>query len=169
MMNIEPPPSRIYLLRHGKSGPAEPGGHDFDRSLDPQGYAETEVVADKAADRNYRPDVIISSTALRCRQTTDALRRAMGLTLEPMFVDGLYNGSASIYLSIIAGQTASRSVMLIGHNPTMELLLQSLVSGDSLQHSMPNGFPTAGLAVIDHAGTDGTVSGDWALTDFLRP
>ena len=33
-------PQRIYLLRHAKSGWAEPGARDFDRSLSDAGFAE---------------------------------------------------------------------------------------------------------------------------------
>jgi phosphohistidine phosphatase len=169
MSSIEPPPHRIYLLRHGKSGWAEPGQQDFDRTLDPQGFAETELVAARAADLNYRPDILISSTAVRCRQTADAIRRAMDEEMEPQFVDELYNGALSAYLDILASQQGSGSAMLVGHNPTMEQVLIELIGQEATEKAISGGFPPAGLAVLDHAGSPDGDKPAWTLTDFLHP
>ncbi len=165
MASIDPPPFRIYLLRHAKAVRGDPGQHDFDRALDPHGYAEAELVAGRASDRGYRPDTVISSTAVRCRQTADAVRRAVSETLEPVFVDDLYNGSTEIYLDILSAQRDSRSVMLIGHNPVIEQTLAVLVGGAALSLAIPSGYPTAGLAVLDHKAGDA----GWTLSDFLTP
>jgi phosphohistidine phosphatase len=167
MTTITPPPSRIYLLRHAKSGWAQPGQHDFDRALDNQGFAEAEVVSDRAADRNYRPDVLISSTALRCKQTAEAVRRAMDEELEPIFVDELYNGSLGIYIALLDAQKGSRSVMIVGHNPTMEELLEALIGPDAMVAAIPGGYPPAGLAVLDYRGLVAGSSAAWVLTDFI--
>jgi len=167
MTTITPPPSRIYLLRHAKSGWAEPGQHDFDRTLDDQGFAEAEVVADKAADLNYRPDLLISSTAVRCRQTAEAIRRAISETIEPVYIDELYNGSLATYLAVIEGQKDSGSVMLVGHNPTMEEVLEALIGADRMVAAIPGGYPPAGLAVLDYRGFVSGSDAAWVLTDFL--
>ncbi|MBP1846084.1 phosphohistidine phosphatase [Rhizobium petrolearium] len=167
MTTITPPPSRIYLLRHAKSGWAEPGQHDFDRALDNQGFAEAEVVADKAADRNYRPDIVISSTAVRCRQTAEAVRRATDEEIEPIYIDELYNGSLGTYMAVIEGQKESASVMLIGHNPTMEEVLEALIGADQMVAAIPGGYPPAGLAVLDYRGIVAGSGAAWVLIDFL--
>jgi phosphohistidine phosphatase len=169
MTTITPPPSRIYLLRHAKAGWAQPGQQDFDRALDDQGFAEAEIVADKAADRRYRPDLLISSTALRCRQTAEAIRRAMGHELEPVFIDELYNGSLGTYLSLLSAQKDAASIMLVGHNPTMEELLEALIGPDPMVAAIPTGYPPAGLAVLDHRGASARAGFDWALADFITP
>jgi phosphohistidine phosphatase len=167
MTTITPPPSRIYLLRHAKSGWAEPGQHDFDRPLDNQGFAQAEIVADKAADRNYRPDILLSSTATRCRQTAEAIRRAISEEIEPVFIDELYNGPLGTYLAILGGQRDSNSVMLVGHNPTMEEVLEGLIGADQMVAAIPGGYPPAGLAVLDYRGFVAGSDGAWTLTDFL--
>ncbi|MDE1158540.1 MAG: histidine phosphatase family protein [Neorhizobium sp.] len=169
MLKIDPPPSRLYLFRHAKSGWAEPGQHDFDRTLDDQGYAEAELVCDRAADRNYRPDMVISSTATRCRQTCDAVKRAFRDLPDPLYVDELYNGSLTTYLALASGQRLSRSVMIIGHNPVIEELLLALVGNDQMTASIGAGFPTAGFAVVDYSGSADGSPIEWTLTDFLRP
>jgi phosphohistidine phosphatase len=168
MITVEPQPSRILLMRHARSAWAEPGGRDFDRPLDEQGFAEAEIVTALAADRRYRPDLVLSSTALRCRQTADAARRAFGEDCEMLFVDELYNGSVEIYLEMLATQKQAQTVMLIGHNPRMEEVLQALIGDDRTAAAIPAGYPTAGLAVLDHGGSVIAAAGTWLLSDFFK-
>lgn len=167
MTTITPPPSRIYLLRHARSGWADPGQSDFDRTLDNQGFAEAEIVADMAADKGYCPDILISSTAIRCRQTAEAIRRATRHALDPLFIDELYNGSLGTYLTVLEGQKSVGSIMLVGHNPTMEELLEALIGADGMVAAIPGGYPPAGLAVLDYRGEISASKTGWVLKDFL--
>lgn len=162
MVALLPPPTRIYLLRHAEAAWAEPGQRDFDRPLNERGYGEAEIVADRAADKGYRPDLLLSSTALRCRDTAEAVHRAMGSSLDMRFVDSLYNASVDTYLEIIDAQDAA-AVMLVGHNPTMEQALEAIIGHDAMLAALPGGFPTAGLAVLDFD----PVASAWRLQDFL--
>ncbi|SMC80907.1 histidine phosphatase family protein [Rhizobium sp. RU36D] len=167
-MNLSPPPGRIYLLRHAKSGWATPGQRDFDRGLDDEGYAEAEIVTDRAADKGYRPDLVISSTAVRCRETAKAVRRAFPGDLEFRFIDELYNCPTDTYFEILATLSNIESVLMIGHNPAIEEILGELIGPTALGEAVPEGYPTAGFAVIDHAGEPIPDSRhSWRLTDFL--
>lgn len=157
-------PSRIYLLRHAKAAWAQPGGRDFDRPLDDEGYSEAEVVAEKAADRNYRPERVVSSTATRCRQTADAVRRALDVDMDVSFVDELYNAPVDTYLELVS-TNGGASLMFIGHNPTIEEVLERLVGPDQATAAIPSGYPTAGLAVLDQPSATG--GRYWRLVDFL--
>ncbi len=47
----------------------------------------------------------MSSTARRCRETTDAVHRAMRSSLDIRYVDQLYNATPEVYLDIIGSQT----------------------------------------------------------------
>ncbi|MBB5573694.1 MULTISPECIES: SixA phosphatase family protein [Rhizobium] len=162
MTRITPPPSRIYLLRHAKALRPTPGQKDFDRALSSDGYAAAEIVAKKAVDKGYKPELVISSTALRCRQTADAIRHAMSPSTKFRYVDALYDATTDIYLEIISSQVTEDSVMLVGHNPIIESTLEALIGHHALVSAIPKGFPTAGLAVVDS-----TPSG-WVLTDFVK-
>lgn len=159
------PPSRIFLFRHAKAGWAEPGGRDFDRALTDEGFVQAELVTDVAADRGYRPGLVVSSTALRCRQTADAVRRAFDAELEFRYVDELYNCPADVYLEILAEIGDPRPLMFVGHNPAMEELLTHLTGIDSATSHIPSGFPTAGLAVLDRA--DASAPSPFVIADFL--
>lgn len=167
MTPISPPPSRIYLLRHADSTPAVPGQRDFDRALSDKGFAQAEIVADRAGDMGYRPGLVISSTALRTRQTTEAFKRALNDTAEIRYVDALYSGPQSTYIEILAAQTDFDSVALVGHNPFISQALETLIGHAAIQKALPNGYPTSGLAVLDPVqSTDGATT-TWILADFL--
>lgn len=155
-------------MRHAESGWATTGQRDFDRSLSEKGFAEAVAVADIAGDRNYAPDIVLCSTAVRCRETADAIRRVLSVDTEFRFVDELYNATLDTYLAILSAQTESRSVMIIGHNPTIEDVVETLAGLEAAHEAAPLGFPTAGLAVLDwrESGTDGSKPG-WLLTDMI--
>lgn len=167
MTAILPPPSRIYLLRHADATPAQPGERDFDRALSDRGFAQAEIVADKATDKGYRPDLVISSTALRTRQTTEAFKRALNATAEIRYVDALYSGPQSTYIEILAAQTDIDSIALVGHNPFISQALETLIGYAAMQKALPNGYPTAGFAVLDPVQSADGATANWVLSDFL--
>lgn len=160
--------SRVYLLRHAQAAWAAPGEKDFDRQLDDTGYAQAQMIADRAADKNYIPDAVLSSTAARCRQTAEAFRRAFNEQFDIDYIDEMYNAEADTYLALIASQTGKRSVMLVGHNPTIEAVAEALVGRKELDDCLPSGFPTAGLAVFD-AVTGPADQNTWRISEFLSP
>jgi phosphohistidine phosphatase len=55
--------------------------------------------------------------------------------------------------------------MLIGHNPVIEQTLEALAGSGSVSAAIPAGYPTGGLAVLDHAGAGGS---GWTLANFLK-
>jgi len=111
----------------------------------------------------------LSSTATRCRQTTQAWQRAFNEGIDIVYIDEMYNARSETYLSLIAAQTDAQSVMLVGHNPTMEATLEAMIGEDLLHAALPSGFPTSGLAVLDHDDSAGNGKNRWRLVDFLSP
>ncbi|WP_027489172.1 SixA phosphatase family protein [Allorhizobium undicola] len=165
MSFILPPPSRIYLLRHASANWPGPGERDFDRALSEQGYAEAEFVAERAFERDYRPQRVLSSTARRCRETADAVARNLsGMDIEFNYIDALYNAPLDTYVELLKASAPAQSVMMIGHNPAMEELLHLLAGEEALARSIPQGYPPAGLAVLDATGA----ATGWTLVDFLQ-
>jgi phosphohistidine phosphatase len=161
-----PPLFRLYLLRHAKAAWANPGQGDFDRVLDEAGFAEAEIVAEMAEDRGLVPDLVLCSTAVRCRQTADALSRAMGESLNIRYIDSLYTGTADVYRDIIASQGDVASLMVVGHNPVIEEILRESL-GDVANDVIPIGFPPGGLAAIDFEGRPFEARGN--LVAWLDP
>lgn len=149
MASLGIPAFRLYLLRHARAAWASPGQTDFERVLDDEGFAEAEVIAEEAADQGYRPDLVISSTAARCRQTAEPFRRTISEELEIDYADSLYSGGVDTYAEIAFAARPETSVMIVGHNPMIEEFFHRLVGKEIAETAAPFGYPTAGLAILD--------------------
>lgn len=94
------------------------------------------------ASENLVPDSIVSSSAVRARATSEALALASGFDGTIAFADELYAADVAEYVACLRGRSdGDRRVLLVGHNPTVEDLIESL-TGEEEQ------MPTAGLAQI---------------------
>ncbi len=160
---------RLYLLRHAQAGWADPGGRDFDRRLTEAGQSEAAFVASAAMNNGYRPDVVFSSAAIRCRETTKILLQAFEGTPAAFYLDDMYNAQPGTYLRHAFEQQGTSSVMLVGHNPTIEAVAEALLGRDVMEASIPHGFPTAGLAVLQCSLPTKSEVQAWRLIDFLMP
>ena len=149
MKDSAPKALRLYLLRHARSGWALPGQRDFDRSLDEVGYIDAERLAQTAADRGIRPDRILCSTAVRCRETAEPFFRTVSEELDIRYIDALYSGPTSVYFDLIDAHRHLNTLMLVGHNPMIEQLLYRLVGDDAAREALPDGYPPAGLVTLD--------------------
>ena len=87
------------------------------------------------------PDVIITSSAVRARDTADAFRGAgkYDVRIEPAPI--LYESSLDKIMDLLQART-EHAVMLVGHNPSMEDLVATL-TGAELR------FVTAAFAWIE--------------------
>lgn len=161
---------RLFLLRHANAALAAPGMADFDRPLDRRGHADAREVGVAMAARGYLPALVLCSAARRAHETWTGVAAGLGteaadLRLEP----ALYNTDARGYIEAIraAGDEAG-SLLLIGHNPTMEHTA-CLLAPDG-ETRLDNGFPTAGLAVFAFdVPLSGIGPGAGTLEAFLRP
>jgi phosphohistidine phosphatase len=149
LASLGTPVFRLYLLRHARAAWAEPGQSDFDRSLDNDGFAEAEVIAEEAADQGYKPALILSSTAARCRQTAEPFHRTVSEELTIEHVDQLYSGTIDAYAELAFASRQENSVMIVGHNPMIEEFFHRLVGKEIAEAAAPFGYPTAGLAILD--------------------
>lgn len=134
----------LLLLRHAKSSrDGAANMDDFDRPLDASGIEAAERIGQELSDRHVAlPELIVSSPSKRTRQTlTIVLGRWMQTKSRqqeentPMidFDDDLYAlafGDSGGYLGFVRSHFATgdyRRVMLVGHNPAMEQLVNALV------------------------------------------
>lgn len=163
--------SKLYLLRHARAGWARPGMRDFDRPLDSVGLADAQAMGAAMRAQALLAELTLCSTARRCQETLQALGSGIG-TGEVLFLDELYSEDAVRYLALIHAHGRASSLLVIGHNPMMEVLAMAL-SGDGepeAQESLAHGFPTAALAVIRFdAGLHEAVPGSGYLEAFLTP
>ncbi len=73
------------------------------------------------------PDAILCSTAARARETAEEVKEASGFAGEVGFSRALYlAGSGEILAAIRTVSPATGTAMVIGHNPGIEELLDTL-------------------------------------------
>ncbi|RCS25264.1 histidine phosphatase family protein [Phyllobacterium salinisoli] len=164
--------SRVYLLRHAKAAGAAPGMKDFDRPLTREGAEAARKMGSAMAAAGFIPDVAVCSTAKRTRETLDNLRLTLTTSFPGMDSAALYTAGASGYLEAIHAGGDARSLLVIGHNPSMEDLALALAAeGDPASvKRLSQGFPTAGLAVIDFDGPLASAeAGAGTLRAFITP
>ncbi len=114
----------LTLMRHATAGLAS--DRDHTRPLTPDGLDEARRVGARLVERAEVPDRILASTALRCRQTRDALCAGLGLEVETEFGDALYNASAEKLLDSLACQDAPGALLILAHNPGVSMLALGL-------------------------------------------
>lgn len=133
----------IYLLRHAKSSWDDAGIADFDRPLNKRGLKTIPLVAEKIIDSRFEVDLIVSSPALRTRQTATLLKEAARLNAEIRFDERIYEASPQRLLEVIAAAAADKnSLMIVGHNPGLEGLVK-ILTGEIWA------MKTAALVVVD--------------------
>ena len=118
---------RIFLLRHAKSGHGDRSQDDHDRPLAPRGRKACPLIADHFRARYAAPDLVLCSTARRTRETLALITERLGAAWPTAFEPGLYLAApSSLLVRLRRLDDSVASVLLIGHNPGIELLAASL-------------------------------------------
>ena len=139
----------LMLLRHGKSDWGG-GADDFTRPLAKRGHAAAKRMGAWMRQHRIMPDYVISSPAVRARETAVIVCEALQGDAAPVvFEDRLYLADLDDLLSV-AGECPqqARNVMLVGHNPGLEDLLTYLCGEDLPVSANGKLLPTATLAQI---------------------
>jgi phosphohistidine phosphatase len=163
---------RLILLRHAKSDrPA--GVADRERPLNDRGRRTAPAVGAHLAKEGFRPDLALVSTALRTRETWDAMAAALG-NPETRLQPEIYEAPARRILDVIktAPDTAA-TVIVVGHNPGLGDLAVDLAGEGprAARDRLALEFPTAAYAVIefDAAHWSEIASDRGRLERFVRP
>lgn len=137
----------VILCRHGKSDwPIGVG--DKQRPLLSRGIKDATFLAGLLADQGFKPDLILSSPALRAMETAEIARAVLGLERQVRIVPSIYDEGAAELIKMIKGlEDDLDSVMIFGHNPTMENAITHL-----LDMSASFEMPTSGMACIEIRG-----------------
>lgn len=168
----------LMLLRHAKSSWEQPGLDDFDRPLAPRGREAAPRIGRHLQEAGPLPERVLCSAALRARQTWDLvaaeLEPAARGEVDLVFMDELYLATPARMLDVLAGVGDEISrLMLVGHNPGMEVLASRLIGSGpkDLRKRMEKKFGTAALALIEFesAGWGDLRERSGQLVRFVRP
>ena len=144
-------PRTLVVVRHAKAEPY--AATDFQRTLADRGRGDAAAAGAWLAEQGILPDVALVSAAVRAQETWQALAEAAGWTVAPELDEGLYAADEDGVLDLLAGVDEDAStVVVVGHNPTVAMLVQLLDDGDApaeLSARLADGFPTSAVAVFD--------------------
>ncbi len=106
---------------------------DRDRALNERGKEDAEELGRIFGERGMIPELMVSSPAVRARQTAEAVCSGMNRNVEIREEDLLYFSSVDDYMTALAGLDNDKNrIMTVGHNPVTEDLIFEL-TGARLQ------------------------------------
>lgn len=123
----------LYLLRHAKALRESPTGRDHDRALCPRGIEQATFIASALGRRGgacpLPPQHILTSPAVRARQTARIIGDVLGVMVEPKPVLAP-NATPEVVTRFIGAILEENApTLIVGHNPTLEEALL-LATGD---------------------------------------
>jgi phosphohistidine phosphatase len=161
---------KLILMRHAKSDWQSSAQSDFDRPLNKRGRRAAADMGATLKKHIKPPDLVISSPALRARQTVERLFLNTGWRLDRLrFDESLYMASAEHLARIGEENSDCDSLMLVGHNPGMEDLLLYLCGPDVKRTKKGKVFTTANVAVIEPGPSGLGAAGEARLVELMRP
>ena len=148
---------RLTLVRHAKSDWSLAGQADWDRPLNKRGQRDAPEMARRLRSRRLKPDLILSSPAVRALTTASVMARELKVPAASVRQDErLYLASPADLIAVIrelGGE--SKHLMVFGHNPGLNECANRLSAGDHIDN-----LPTCGVftALYDLA--------DWSRLDW---
>jgi phosphohistidine phosphatase len=120
----------LLLMRHAKSSWKDPDLTDHERPLNKRGKRDAPLMGELLKSEGLVPDVIYCSTAKRARKTIGAVIESTGYTGKIEYMDTLYMAEPYALIDILKSLPRKIDmVMLVGHNPGLEGVLQ-ILSGE---------------------------------------
>ena len=119
----------LYIMRHAKSDWSGPQISDFERPINKRGTRNAIRIGQWMNENNYIPQKIISSPALRTKETIELVTEQISkFNLEDLtYEDELYlAGFTQLIEFINTYKDKVQSLMLVGHNPGIENLVNYL-------------------------------------------
>jgi phosphohistidine phosphatase len=171
---------QLFVLRHAKSSWDDPVLDDHERPLAPRGVRAVKVLGEYVHDHGIRPAQVICSSARRTRETLAGVKPGG----ETLIEDEVYDASCGELIDRLHRvPDDTPSVMLVGHNPAMQMLVLRLTGANGDGHGngasdrldgdlaeVQRKFPTGALATLtfDCAWSE-LGPGRARLADFVRP
>lgn len=148
MINKDYIPLEVAILRHANANWPLPGETDFNRKLSARGQDEASRSADFLTAQGFKPTKAVTSPAVRCVETLEIVMKTLGgesgIHVEP----NLYLSSADDYIATISEHRNTQRMLLVGHNPTLEELIERLVGHEIYTQIAPFGFQTSAIAIF---------------------
>ena len=116
---------RLIILRHAKSSWDNEDVRDHDRTLNRRGEKSAVLIGEFLEAKQGKPDLIISSTALRAQETAKLVAEKMNYDKDKIVLNSeLYLAWINDILRVVS--TTSNNIetcMIVGHNPGLTNLI----------------------------------------------
>jgi phosphohistidine phosphatase len=123
----------LLILRHAKAVSKDPSLSDHDRPLDKLGENDALHMGKLMKDKDIIPSFIISSTALRAKTTAELVAKGCSYQGDIVLNQSLYDAKPKDYLLILNTLSDKyNSVLIVGHNPTVEDTIQMLTDSEGV-------------------------------------
>jgi phosphohistidine phosphatase len=133
----------LLIVRHAKSSWKHVDVADHDRPLKKRGKRDAKRLGQQLLDRDLVPQLIISSTAKRARGTAKRIAKTSNYAGELTLKHELYHAGPMGYIRVIQSiDDRLQRVMIVGHNPALEVLLEVL-TGEA------RWLPTGAMVCVD--------------------
>ncbi|MDR3577516.1 MAG: histidine phosphatase family protein [Anaerolineaceae bacterium] len=156
----------VLLMRHAKSSWKDHKLPDMERPLSKRGKKDAPRIGSLLKDKELVPQQILSSPAIRAKMTAVSVAEKSGFKGTIDYVENFYLAEPGIYEDALKSLSDdTERVMLIGHNPGMEGLVQ-ILSGQV--ESLPTGALAYIVIPIKHwSEIDGSTRGE--IIQLWRP
>lgn len=134
---------QLILLRHAHAESATSGQDDLERPLSETGQAEARAAGDWLREHGLQPDRVLTSSAVRTRETLAALGDIGGA--EVYDDASIYEASPGTLVALADANRDAERLLLVGHNPGLEQLAALIHSGQTGDY---RGMPPGGIAVL---------------------
>ena len=133
----------VILFRHGKSDWDAEYDSDHDRPLAKRGIRDAKRMGKFLSKRAEFPELILSSTALRARETTKLAMEAGNWDVDIKLEKKIYEASLEEIINVIKSQDDKyNSICLVGHEPIFSTIITLIDNKKKIK------FPTATMARI---------------------
>jgi phosphohistidine phosphatase len=144
----------LLLLRHAQAEDVRPGSADRDRRLSEDGERQAMSVGEHLRADGAPVDLVLSSSAVRARQTAELL----GLPAPLVVTDELYNAGGESILALIGElEDDAERVVIVAHAPGLPWVAWELADPEASDAAalaaIEYRFPPATLAVLSVEGT----------------
>jgi phosphohistidine phosphatase len=138
---------QLTLLRHAKSSWKNTDMADFDRPLSNRGEEDAPDMGKRLAERQFKPDYIMSSPARRALTTAYLVADEIGFPREQIVLNQhIYEAAVSDLVGIIQQiEETFTNVVLVGHNPGFTEL-STYLTGTPIEN-----IPTCGVFSMELA------------------
>jgi phosphohistidine phosphatase len=137
---------RVFIIRHAKSSWSFGELSDFERPLNDRGNRDAPVMAERILSKKSEIDLLVTSTAIRARQTCEHFSDTLGINRNDIVLDdALYHASSDMIHAVIRMlDNRFQSVAIFTHNPGVTDFVNGLIDGMRIDN-----MPTCGVFCVE--------------------